>query len=172
MTIYFYIGIFFRNLCSFIWDNLFKDRPSQSFGRQSLRNSKWYNLLKQTISIQGLWKVSTRKMECFINYFTSLKSQDVIIERSSLRWSSLRLLFNKAIPPHNIKVSPRNFGKMLSLCAVLSTLLWRFLLVSCHRHNFNSADSFVFILDKDYSFDNSNFVIPVTAAYTKLKTFI
>ena len=46
----------FRNACAIsrkrIWAKVFKNGPSKIYGRQPLKNLKWYGLLRQTISFQ------------------------------------------------------------------------------------------------------------------------
>ena len=41
------------------WDKVFKNGPSKICGRQPLENLKWYDLLKQTISLQRFWRLSS-----------------------------------------------------------------------------------------------------------------
>ena len=36
------------------WDKVFKNGPSQIFGRQPWKNLNWYGLLKQTMSLQNI----------------------------------------------------------------------------------------------------------------------
>ena len=41
-----------------IWVKLFKNGSSKIFGRQSLKNLKWYGLPRQNISLQIFWRLS------------------------------------------------------------------------------------------------------------------
>ena len=42
----------FYNIMCYKWDKVFKNGPSKTCERQSLKNMKRYGLLKQTISLQ------------------------------------------------------------------------------------------------------------------------
>ena len=44
--------VFLANSLHITWDKVFKNGTSEICGRQSLKNLKWYGLLKQTISLQ------------------------------------------------------------------------------------------------------------------------
>ena len=48
-----YHGYWLPSLCSDIWVEVFKNGPSKNCARQPLKNLKGYDLLKQTITLQG-----------------------------------------------------------------------------------------------------------------------
>ena len=69
-------------LLCFIWDKVFKNRPSKIWGRQPLKYLKGYGLLKQTISLQNFWRLSSTNitwsiLEYFIPFALLLISEYV-----------------------------------------------------------------------------------------------
>ena len=65
--------LFYHVVSIQIWDKVFKDRPSEICGRDSLKDLKWYGLLKQTISLQIFYRLSSTKftwsiLEYFVPY--------------------------------------------------------------------------------------------------------
>ena len=60
------------------WDKVFKNGPSKICGRQPLENLKWYDLLKQTISLQRFWRLSyTNFTWSILEYFFPNDPQNI-----------------------------------------------------------------------------------------------
>ena len=65
--------LFYHVVSIQIWDKVFKNRPSEICGREPLKDLKWYGLLKQTISLQIFYMLSSTKftwsiLEYFVPY--------------------------------------------------------------------------------------------------------
>ena len=82
------------------WVKLFKNRSSKTCARQSLKNLKWYGMLRQTISLQIFERLSSTnftwsilqyldlnsKLSCFKAYkieYTNYKCLDIKIENNN-----------------------------------------------------------------------------------------
>ena len=60
------------------WDKVFKNGPSKICGRKPLENLKWYDLLKQTISLQRFWRLSyTNFTWSILEYFFPNDPQNI-----------------------------------------------------------------------------------------------
>ena len=75
-----------------IWDNVLKNEPSKLCGRQPLKNLKLYGVLKETISLQILKRLSLRSFTwSILQYFCPFETPEMknIKKRNNFIWKWL-----------------------------------------------------------------------------------
>ena len=91
-----------RTYCK--WDKVCKHRPSKIYGRRYLKNLKWYNLFKQTISLQIFKKLFSINFTWFILEYlvTNLLSHNNLYScKGRTRCSELKSRLSKKIISQN-----------------------------------------------------------------------